>query len=86
MATRSSALLERAPARPTFYVVRHHASPVLPGMVTVAHAVPAGADQLASFDNPNRALDFAEAMVDDLRRKGSEVEMVDPPHGIVGAG
>jgi hypothetical protein len=54
--------------------------------VTVLHHVPTGAKELASFENPNKAIDFAEAAVSELRAVGSHVELVDPPYGLVGTG
>jgi len=84
MATRSPVLPENVPVRAAFYVVRHDSS--APGIITVSHAVPPGAEKLGSFDTPSLAIDFAEAIVHELNQAGSAVEMVDPPHGIVGAG
>jgi hypothetical protein len=42
-------------------------------------------EELASFENPNEAFDFAEATVRQQRAIGSLVELVDPPHGLIGA-
>jgi hypothetical protein len=52
----------------------------------VLHQVPAGAEALASFGDPNQAIDFAEATVREQRAIGSLVELVDPPYGLVGTG
>jgi hypothetical protein len=54
--------------------------------VTVLHQVPAGAEELASFDDPNQAIDFAAATVREQRAIGSLVELVDPLYGLVGTG
>jgi len=86
MASRAQAIFGRVPARATFYVVKQGGSTSLPGMITVLHGVPAGAEELGSFDNPNHAIDFAEAAVLSLNEAGSAWEMVDPPYGLVGAG
>ena len=86
MATRSLAAYDGVPAREIFYVVKQCGSEALPGMITVLHGVPAGAEALGSFENPNHAIDFAEAMVRSLNGTGSPTEMVDPPFGLVGAG
>jgi hypothetical protein len=58
----------------------------MPGTVTVAHALPEGAEELGIFSDPNRALDFAEAVVREQNGAGSAVELVDPPFGLVGGG
>lgn len=72
--------------RDCFYVVKQiHAMPP-EETVTVLHYVPAGAAELALFEDPNGALDFAEATVRELRARGSRAELVDPPYGLVGAG
>jgi hypothetical protein len=86
MATRSLVLPEGAPARETFYVVKQSGSRDVPSTVTVLHGVPSGAEELGAFDNPNHAVDFAEAIIRDLNGTGAAVEMVDPPYGLVGTG
>jgi hypothetical protein len=86
MASPSAALQTSTPAHDTFYVVKQCSLTSKPTAVTVLHDVPSGAEELASFDNPNQAIDFAEATVREQRAIGSFVELVDPPHGLVGAG
>lgn len=86
MAFPSLALQKHAPARDTFYVVKQCRSASTPETITVLHQVPKGAEELASFDYPNQAIDFAEATVRELRAIGSLVELIDPPYGLVGAG
>ena len=86
MASPSVALQKSPPAHETFYVVKQCCLKSTPETVTVLHQVPAGAEELASFDNPNQAIDFAEAMVREQRAIGSLVDLVDPPYGLVGAG
>jgi hypothetical protein len=86
MASPSAAFEKSAPARDTFYVVKQCCLASTPGTVTVLHQVPTGAEELGSFDNPNQAIDFAEAIVREQRAIGSLVELVDPPYGLVGAG
>ncbi|GEM_PF-3044465 len=86
MASHSPAFSQAAPARQTFYVIKQDGSPQEPGIVTVLHRVPAGAEQLAWFHSPGHALDFAEEVVRQLKETGAAVEMVDPPFGLVGAG
>lgn len=81
MATQSFIQPRGAPAHDRFYVVRHGVA-----LVTVSHAVPAGAQELGSFDTPNGAIDFAELTVQSLRATGVPIELVDPPYGLVGAG
>ncbi len=86
MATRSAVLHQYVPARDTFYVVKQDGSAGNPATITVLHEVPAGAEELAAFDVPNRAIDFAETAVHDLNGTGAAVELIDPPYGLVGAG
>ena len=86
MATQSAARQKRAPASDAFYVVKQDCLPFNPGTVTVLHHVPIGAEELGSFDNPNQAIEFAEATVREQRANGSLLELVDPPYGLVGAG
>lgn len=74
------------PGHDTFYVVKQICATSLAETVTVLHHIPSGAAELASFADPNGALDFAEVIVRELRATGSEVELVDPPYGLVGAG
>jgi hypothetical protein len=76
----------RSAACDTFYVVKQRCLTSTPETITVLHQVPTGTEELASFDNPNQAIDFAEATVRELRAIGSPVELVDPPYGLVGAG
>lgn len=73
-------------AHDTFHVVKQCCLASTPETVTVLHQVPTGAEELASFESPNQALDFAEAKVQELRAIGSAVELVDPPYGLVGTG
>lgn len=86
MATRSLALHEGEPAHETFYVVRQNGSAEASSTVTVVHGVPPGAEELGAFDSPNVAVEFAEAIVHNLKVTGFAIEMVDPPYGLVGAG
>jgi hypothetical protein len=86
MATHSAALQKSASAYDTFYVVKQFSLAFHSETVTVLHQVPTGAEELASFRDPNEAIDFAEATVRQQRAIGSLVELVDPPHGLVGAG
>jgi hypothetical protein len=86
MATAPAALQKSVPARNTFYVVKQRCLASPSETITVLHQVPTGAEELASFDNPNQAIDFAEATVREHLAIGSPVELVDPPHGLVGAG
>jgi hypothetical protein len=83
MAIQSAATQRSTPAHDTFYVVKQCCLASTPETVTVLHEVPTGAEELASFENPNQAIDFAEAKVQEL---GSAVELVDPPYGLVGTG
>jgi hypothetical protein len=86
MASPSVVLQKSPPTRDTFYVVKQCCSASTPETITVLHQVPRGAEELASFDHPNQAIDFAEATVRELRAIGSVVELVDPPYGLVGTG
>lgn len=86
MATRSAVLHQYVPARDTFYVVKQDGSAGSPATITVLHEVPADAEELAVFDVPNRAVDFAETAVNVLTGAGAAIELVDPPYGLVGAG
>lgn len=86
MATQSQALAHGLSARATFYVVRQSSLAELTDFVTVLPAVPHGGEELGAFGSANGAIDFAEAAVQELNRSGPSVEMVDPPHGLVGAG
>ena len=86
MAIQSAATQRSRPAHDTFYVVKQCCLASTPVTVTVVHQVPTGAEELASFENPNQALDFAEAKVQELQGIGSAVELVDPPYGLVGTG
>jgi hypothetical protein len=86
MGTGTSALLKHRPGRDTFYVVKQTGATPTAGTVTVLHHIPKGATGLAWFEDPNGALDFAEAVVRELRASGSEIELVDPPYGLVGTG
>lgn len=85
MAT-GSVFEKNTPGRDTFYVVKQICAISLAETVTVLHHVPNGAAELALFEDANGALDFAEAAVRELRATGSEVELVDPPYGLVGTG
>ena len=86
MASPSLAPQKSPPAHDTFYVVKQCCSASTPETVTVLHHVPTGAKELASFDHPNQAIDFAEVTVREQRAIGSLIELVDPPYGLVGAG
>lgn len=86
MATQCATRQERVPAPDIFYVVKQDASAALSAMVMVLHQVPPGAQELASFENPNSAIDFAEYTVRGLRTCGVVVEFVDPPNGLIGTG
>lgn len=86
MGTQPSAQQKRVPAPDTFYVVKQTARASLAAMVTVLHEVPCGAHELASFEDPNGAIDFAESRVRELRAAGLAIEFIDPPSGLVGTG
>jgi hypothetical protein len=86
MATQPTVIEKRTRARDIFYVVRQWCLPSVQETVTVLHEVPKGAEELAAFDNPMEAIDFAEAAVWEEQGVGSLVELVDPPYGLVGAG
>ena len=86
MVIQSAATEGSTPAHDTFYVVKQCRLASTPETVTVLHQVPTGAEELASFENPNQAIDFAEAKVQELLAIGSVVELVDPPYGLVGTG
>jgi hypothetical protein len=86
MATQSAALQKSVTAHNIFYVVKQCCLASASEMVTVLYQVPTAAEELASFDSPNQAIDFAEATVREQLAIGSLVELVDPPHGLVGAG
>ncbi len=86
MAARSWALTKNLPACDRFYVVKHKATTTAPEMVTVLHDVPPGAEELASFEHPNPAIDFAEVTVRELRAESIEIDFVDPPNGLIGTG
>lgn len=86
MASRSAVLHQYVPARDTFYVVKQDGPAGAPATITILHEVPAGAEELAAFDVPNRAIDFAETAVHNLNGIGSAVELIEPPYGLVGAG
>lgn len=86
MATASPALHQTMPAHDTFYVVKQRASSQNPAMITVLHEVPADAEELAAFDVPHHAIDFAETAARHLNGTGTAVKLVDPPYGLVGAG
>jgi hypothetical protein len=86
MATRSYARPKTAPAHDTFFVVKHGGLASAPDVVTVLHEVPKDAEELAAFENPSRAIDFAEMAVRDRRAAGFAIELVDPPYGLVGTG
>lgn len=86
MGTQPSAQQKRVPATDTFYVVKQVTRASLAAMVTVLHDVPGGAHELASFEDPNGAIDFAESTVRELRATGLSIEFVDPPSGLVGTG
>jgi len=86
MAAQSTVLPQTVPAHDTFYVVKQCSLAPTAAIVTVLHQLPVGAEELASFDNLNQAIDFAESIVLQQRAMGSPVELVDPPYGLVGAG
>jgi len=86
VATHFGTRQQSGPAQDIFYVVRQAASAPLVTMVTVLHEVPPGTHELASFENPNGAIDFAEFTVRVLRASGVAVEFVDPPSGLIGTG
>lgn len=77
MATRSAALQKSIPAHDTFYVVKQWCLASPSGTVTVLHQQPRGAEELASFDDPNQAIDFAEATVREQLAFSLPVELVD---------
>jgi hypothetical protein len=81
-----SVALQSPRTHDTFYVVKQCCLTSTSETVTVLHQVPTGAEELASFEYPNQAIEFAEATVRELRGIGSLVELVDPPYGLVGAG
>jgi hypothetical protein len=86
MATPAAVVRKSTYARDCFYVVKQCSLASPRETVTVLHQVPPEAEELASFDDPSQAIDFAEAAVRGQRAIGSLVEFVDPPHGLVGAG
>jgi hypothetical protein len=86
MASPWVAFQKSPPAHDTFYVVKQCCLASTPATVTVLHQVPTGAEELAAFDNPNQAIDFAEVTVREQCAIGSLVELIDPPYGLVGAG
>jgi hypothetical protein len=86
MTSPSVALHKSPPAPDTFYVVKLCSLGPTSETVTVLHQVPAGAEALASFDDPNRAIDFAESTVREQQALGSPVELIDPPYGLIGTG
>ena len=59
----SPSVAQSPPAHDTFYVVKQCSLTSTAETVTVVHQVPTGAEELASFDYPNQAIDFAEATV-----------------------
>jgi hypothetical protein len=85
MSAQSSVQRKRVPGRDRFYVVKQTCDSSAT-IVTVLHHVPAGAQELGSFDHPNRAVEFAETRARELQTLGVAVELVDPPYGLVGAG
>ena len=82
--SRLFAFAKSAPAHDTFYVVRQAASRT--SLVTIAHELPAGAQELGHFEDPCGAVEFAELAVRECRARGEAIEFVDPPSGLVGAG
>ncbi|HLK47477.1 MAG TPA: hypothetical protein VKT49_05045 [Bryobacteraceae bacterium] len=80
MLTPSAAHAFGTPAHDIFYVVRQEA------LVTVRHDLPAGAQELAEFENPCGAVEFAERAARECQARGEAIEFVDPPSGLVGAG
>ncbi len=86
MTIQSAALQKIVAAHDTFYVVKQCCPPSTSDAVMVVHQVPMGAEELGSFDTPNQAIDFAEAAVRERHAIGSLLELVDPPHGLVGGG
>lgn len=86
MTTQSAALQKSAPAHDTFYVVKQGCPAPTSDSITIVHQVPVGAEELGSFHTPNQAIDFAEAIVREQDAVGSLLELVDPPHGLVGGG
>ena len=86
MSAQPAAQEKSLPEHDIFCVVRQAAPAPLTGMVTVLHEVPAGAHELASFRNPNGAIDFAEFTVLELRASGVTIEFVDPSSGLIGTG
>ena len=86
MGVGTSTLRRSSPGRDCFYVVKQVYATPEAETVTVLHHVPSGASELALFEDPNRALDFAEATVQELRSMGSKAELIDPPYGLVGTG
>ena len=71
--TKGEFMASTSAACDTFYVVKQCCLTSTPQTVTVLHQVPKGAEELASFDNPNQAIDFAEATVREVRPIGSPV-------------
>jgi DNA-binding protein Fis len=86
VATHFATRQQSGPAHDIFYVVSQAAPAPLVAMVTVLHEVPAGAHELASFENPNGAIDYAESTVRGLQASGVVIEFVDPPSGLIGTG
>jgi len=86
MAAQSSVRQRSAPAHDRFYVVMQTAWAASEAFVTVLRQVPAGARELGSFENANRAIEFAEITVGEQQALGVAVELVEPAHSLVGAG
>jgi hypothetical protein len=86
MAAQSLAWQKSAPAHDRFYVVIETAWAASEAFVTVLRQVPAGAQELGSFENANCALEFAEIAVREQLALGVAIELVDPAHSLVGAG
>jgi hypothetical protein len=74
------------PQREIFYVVRCPGEDARTAIITVAHEVPGGADELGSFDIPGAAIDHPQQEVRRLTSEGVAAEYVDPPDDLVGAG
>jgi hypothetical protein len=73
------------PDHDSFYVIRRDSADGA-AIVTVLHEVPPNAEGLGEFEDPGKAVDFAQQEVRRLKADGIAAEYVDPPEDLVGAG
>ena len=74
------------PKHETFFVAQSAPDPGGIVLITIDHELPPGAKQLGAFDDPVAAIDFAQQELARLRSEGIDVQYVDPPDDLVGAG